>query len=45
MGAYLAVVFGRLNYAPSSWVSIEVLGWLGNRLLIRVDLHYGLVHE
>lgn len=41
----LAVVFGWFNYAPSSWVSILALGWLGSELLTRIDQQYGQQDE
>ena len=37
----LTVVFGWFNYAPSSWLAILALGWVGNELLDRLDSRYG----
>ncbi|WP_375753705.1 CHASE2 domain-containing protein [Vibrio sp. HN007] len=33
----IGIVFGVLHLSPSNWISILALGWLGNKLIERLD--------
>lgn len=41
----VTVVFGWFHYAPSSWISILALGWVGVQLIERIEYEYGIHDE